>query len=951
MDGKDQSKSKRCKMEAWKRAKWKGLAAFLLAFSIVVSEFPAMAFAGADRAASPLPGAGIAGQGNLSYPAENLIYPTGDMIYDEREISAEEIPDDIPIYGNTSFFSLAREVSEETYEEDLDAPKSRYGYTHLPEKFQGFYDACWKAILDFRKGPYNNADYSETKDTHVISGVNFQEFGLTVKEAGAVYYSIRDDFPEFFWLYPGYSSDNTVLYILLSKDYYTKEAREKDEKAFIDGQKRYIQAAIEEEDLYERVRLIHDMLINDIEYAKKSNGQPEDALWAHSVIGVFGERKSAVCEGYAKAFQLLCNICFIENVYITGTGNGQSHAWNAVKIDDEWYCVDVTWDDAGAGNGGDGLLYLYFCIPATVFHKTHKADNIYTLPTMSNSNKCTFYYKYDCDFTQIASKEAAEKQLNGAGSLVPGQYIHALVNSNTAGYVAAASGLTSYSYIESPDGNWVIIIDATKFKVKYPAVSIDILRDAEFTIDRDVSNTEILRVELIAKDNANPCDDVLRWSSSDSCVVITQNPDGKSVTLRGRRNGTAIITITAVVGNITKTCTVTVVGESEPEEDDPEFKNIYVDAAATKEPTEEDFMVWVNGGNVKMDGGQKYNYKVRSLYTNIKASDIVTTVKGKTKTKKGKLVAGITLSPEQPTLEKGKIVDKEAAAYAKASVNAKTGLVKVTAQKKAGEVYLWIMDTGDKKSVAYAKITVTAAPKKILVNDKEHTIQDREVVKKQTLAFGEDMEVYLEPLLESKGTELAPGGTFSVSYSKNGENYVSVTPIAGSRYGYQITPLALDTAKAGKTLNVKVNFVCNENNKKVSVAITIQNPVENISFSAGSGLTMVGERDFTVKYSETQAQTLTLNFDAQPANPSFATTDKPKVLAVTGESGIQIDEKGRVKVTKPSGDAAKIKSSLGRDGKSIVVKVPKKLAVGTETHFVLYYNEDCYELYSVKIVE
>lgn len=949
MSRKDQSKLKCSRTDVRGREKWKGLATFLLVLSVVFGEFPAMAFAGTDNAGQFSPGADVVGAGITSYSAEDIVYPTGDMIYDEQEISAEEIPDDIPVYGNTSFFSLAQAEPEAEGDLPAEVTTYRYGYAHLTGNLKKFYDACWAAILDFRKNAYNNHDYTTTNETVPVSSVNFKEFGLTAREAGAVYYCIRNDFPEYFWLYPGYSADDNTLYILLSKEYYTREARQRDERLFIDGQKKYVDAAMEKEDPYERIRVIHDMLVNDVEYARKANGQPEDALWAHSVVGVFCGRNAAVCEGYAKAFQLLCIVCGIENVYITGRADGGEHAWNAVKIGDEWFYIDTTWDDIGAENTGNGLLYLYFCIPASVFEKSHTADVIYSLPTMSNSDQNTFYSKYNCDFTKISSKAAAETQLNGAGSLVPGQYIHALVNGNTIDYVVAASGVTRY--ILAPDGNSVIVIDATKYKVKYPAVSIDLLRDAEITINRDISKTESLKVVLVSEGNTHACDDVLRWTSSDSCVTITQNPDGRSVVLTGRRNGTATITITAVVGNVSKTCTVTVVGESEPEEDEAEFENIYLDASFASQPTEEDFMVWVNGGNVATDGGQKYNYKVRSLYTNIKASDITMTVNGKTKTKKGKLVAGITLSPEQPELVKGKIVDKEAAAYAKATVNAKTGLIKITAQKKPGEVYLWVMDTGDKAAVAYAKITVTAAPKKILLNDREYTMESREVVKKETLAVGDGMEVFLEPLLESKGTELAQGGTYSFTYGKNGEKYLSVVPIEGSKYGFRITPIALHPAKAGKTLNVKVDFVCNENNKKVSVTITIKNPMENISFSAGSGLTEAGEGAFTAKYSETQAQSLTLNIDAQQTDPSFATTDKPVVLAVTNAGGIQIDEKGRIKVTKPTGDASKIKSSLSRDKKSIIVKVPKKLAVGTETNFVLYYNEECYELYSVKIVE
>lgn len=928
--------------------KWKRLGTLLLVVCLLLSGKTTAAFADMPGIGSRSGAAGGLGFETMSaQPAlpEGVSYPTGDMIYDEREISGEEIPADIPIYGSYSVFSLEQAERDAA----LDAPKERYGYQHLPEKLKGFYDACWTAILNFRQNGFNTTDYIEEKDTVALCGVDFGSFGLSSSEACAVYYCIRNDFPEYFWLYSGlrYSSDG-ILYVLLNRDYFTKEARQRDQQALIDGTKAYVDAAKNASDTYEKVRIVHDKLIRDVEYAWNSKGQPEDALWAHSVMGVFNGKNAVVCEGYAKTLQLVLGALGIENVYIVGTAGGGGHAWNAVKINGEWLLIDVTWDDAGADFAGDGLLYLYFCIPASVFNNSHKANKsttvgsswLYELPAMSNSDQYTFYSKYSCDFTKISSKADAETQLCMAGRLVPGQYIHALAGRTTASYVMAASGVNNY--ISAPDGNGVVIIDAAQYKVKNPATGIT-LSETALEIDRDQSKTASLTAVLTAA--GGTCDDVVRWSASSNCVLVTPGQDGRSAVITGKRNGTAVITATAAAGGVSKTCTVTVTGTAE-------YENIYLDAAFTVTPEEKDFTVWVNGGNVGSSKETKYNYKVRSLYTDIKASKITTTdSKGRTKTKNGKLVAGITLSSEEPELVKGKIVDKEAAKTAKATVNAKTGLIKVTAQKVPGEVYLWVIDTGNAHSVAYAKITVTAAPSKLLVNDGDYSAEGREPVKKQTLSIGESVQVYLEPLLASKGTEIAEGGSYSVTYSKNGENYVDVTPVAGSKYGFNITPVALDTAKAGKTLNVRVNFVCNENNKKASVSITITNPMESIEFTAGTGLETEGEDAFLAKYSETQAQSLTLNFDAQPVDPSLATTDKPKVLAVTGEEGIHIDEKGRLKVTRPAGDAAKIKASLSRDKKSIIVKVPKKLAVGTKTYFVLYYNKDCYKVCSVEVAE
>ncbi len=52
------------------------------------------------------------------------------------------------------------------------------------------------------------------------------------------------------------------------------------------------------------------------------------------------------CEGYAAAYSALCDKAGIPNYVVTGTSeSGESHAWNKVLLDGEWYNVDCTWDD------------------------------------------------------------------------------------------------------------------------------------------------------------------------------------------------------------------------------------------------------------------------------------------------------------------------------------------------------------------------------------------------------------------------------------------------------------------------------------------------------------------------------------------------------------------------------------------------------------------------------
>ena len=53
-----------------------------------------------------------------------------------------------------------------------------------------------------------------------------------------------------------------------------------------------------------------------------------------------------VCLGYATLFQLLMDMVGLECITVVGAAysSNDSHAWNMVRMDGTWYCVDATWD-------------------------------------------------------------------------------------------------------------------------------------------------------------------------------------------------------------------------------------------------------------------------------------------------------------------------------------------------------------------------------------------------------------------------------------------------------------------------------------------------------------------------------------------------------------------------------------------------------------------------------
>lgn len=72
----------------------------------------------------------------------------------------------------------------------------------------------------------------------------------------------------------------------------------------------------------------------------------EDAFNAYGIL----VDKKGVCQSYALAYKLLCEMSGVENKVITGYLDGNlPHAWSAVKLDGEWYQIDCTNNETNCG--------------------------------------------------------------------------------------------------------------------------------------------------------------------------------------------------------------------------------------------------------------------------------------------------------------------------------------------------------------------------------------------------------------------------------------------------------------------------------------------------------------------------------------------------------------------------------------------------------------------------
>jgi len=102
--------------------------------------------------------------------------------------------------------------------------------------------------------------------------------------------------------------------------------------------------------VYDQIRCFNSFLTKNNGYNTEQilhASSPDTAHYAITALtGNFGA-EGPVCEGYAKAFKMLCDARGIPCEYIEGvTNTGTGHAWNAVQMEDgKWYVVDITAND------------------------------------------------------------------------------------------------------------------------------------------------------------------------------------------------------------------------------------------------------------------------------------------------------------------------------------------------------------------------------------------------------------------------------------------------------------------------------------------------------------------------------------------------------------------------------------------------------------------------------
>ena len=125
-------------------------------------------------------------------------------------------------------------------------------------------------------------------------------------------------------------------------------------------------------DLTEKIKVIHDYIINNTKYDKDRSDNNVIKYKSDTAYGALIEGY-ALCSGYTDSMMLFLEKLNVKN-YKKSSDN---HVWNNVYIDNKWYNLDLTWDDPVNSDGSDTLEHTFFLISDKEMLQLDKTEHTY----------------------------------------------------------------------------------------------------------------------------------------------------------------------------------------------------------------------------------------------------------------------------------------------------------------------------------------------------------------------------------------------------------------------------------------------------------------------------------------------------------------------------------------------------------------------------------------------
>lgn len=237
-----------------------------------------------------------------------------------------------------------------------------------------------------------------------------EEMEISTKDTATVdkiFQCVMMDHPEIFYTdgysFVKYTLGDEVKKITFKGTYiYDQEEKKRREILIEDAVEKVLNGIPADATDYEKVKYVYEMIIKNTEYDMEAEDN-------QNICSVFLNHTS-VCQGYAKAVQYLLTKLGIPATLVIGTvENGEGHAWNLVKIYNQYYYVDATWGDASylfhlqqedEIRNTPSINYDYLCVTTEEIRRTHSLGNLVPLPRCE-SLEANYYVREGAYFTEV----------------------------------------------------------------------------------------------------------------------------------------------------------------------------------------------------------------------------------------------------------------------------------------------------------------------------------------------------------------------------------------------------------------------------------------------------------------------------------------------------------------------------------------------------------------------
>lgn len=242
---------------------------------------------------------------------------------------------------------------------------------------------------------------------------SFQIPRLEGKELSDIYFMVRLDNPEIFYSvsykYRYYSNSQNAEMI---PEYLFDKSKIKDHQKAMKARVEKLALSVSKASETEKLLYIHDFICKNVRYDKLKKA------YSHEIIGPLGHGVG-VCEGIAKAVKVLCDKLGIWCIIAVSSNNPEKgikyrHAWNIIRTNNQYYHLDVTFDNTLSKS--EEIRYDYFKLSDKQIFRDHEPV-IWKVPACLDDEH-SYYRDKKLSFTKMEEVRKRAMQAAKKGKIL-----------------------------------------------------------------------------------------------------------------------------------------------------------------------------------------------------------------------------------------------------------------------------------------------------------------------------------------------------------------------------------------------------------------------------------------------------------------------------------------------------------------------------------------------------